>query len=235
MQLNMLGDWTDRVAKGELPKDTPPRPVTFAAGLRLHAEEGVRDSVEYHIAIGVTDKRRATGKRLPSENQGSSTANWVCVVSPTNADVAPRRLDAGTKGAHGGARALVRLSTREGREELTGSERGRFLVLEGIDGCGKTTQLERLRTWLPQSGLMPQSAELVVTREPGGTELGLALRQLLLHPPGDAAPGTTAELLLYAADRAQHVQQRIEPALAAGHWVLSDRFCGSTEIGRAHV
>ena len=108
------------------------------------------------------------------------------------------------------------------------AERGRFLVLEGIDGCGKTTQLERLQAWLPQSGLMPQGAELVVTREPGGTELGLALRQLLLHPPGDAAPGTTAELLLYAADRAQHVQQRIEPALAAGHWVLSDRFCGST-------
>jgi dTMP kinase len=75
---------------------------------------------------------------------------------------------------------------------------------------------------------MPAGAELVVTREPGGTELGLALRQLLLHPPGEAAPGTTAELMLYAADRAQHVQQRIEPALAAGHWVLSDRFCGST-------
>jgi len=75
---------------------------------------------------------------------------------------------------------------------------------------------------------MPPGAELLVTREPGGTELGVALRQLLLHPPGDAAPGTTAELLLYAADRAQHVQQRIEPALAAGHWVLSDRFSGST-------
>jgi dTMP kinase len=108
------------------------------------------------------------------------------------------------------------------------AERGRFLVLEGIDGCGKTTQLEQLRVWLPQSGLMPAGAELLVTREPGGTELGQALRQLLLHPPGDAAPGTTAELLLYAADRAQHVQQRIEPALAAGHWVLSDRFSGST-------
>ena len=105
---------------------------------------------------------------------------------------------------------------------------GRFLVLEGIDGCGKTTQLERLRAWLPASGLMPPGAELVVTREPGGTALGHALRQLLLHPPGDAAPGSTAELLLYAADRAQHVQQCIAPALAAGHWVLSDRFSGST-------
>ena len=108
------------------------------------------------------------------------------------------------------------------------AERGRFLVLEGIDGCGKTTQLQRLSAWLPTSGLMPPGAELVVTREPGGTALGRALRQLLLHPPGDAAPGSTAELLLYAADRAQHVQQCINPALAAGHWVLSDRFSGST-------
>ena len=108
------------------------------------------------------------------------------------------------------------------------AERGRFLVLEGIDGCGKTTQIERLRHWLPVSGWMPPGAELVVTREPGGTELGQALRQLLLHPPGEAAPCSTAELLLYAADRAQHVQQRILPALEAGHWVLSDRFSGST-------
>ena len=108
------------------------------------------------------------------------------------------------------------------------AKRGRFLVLEGIDGCGKTTQIERLRHWLPASGLMPPGAELVVTREPGGTQLGQALRQLLLHPPGEAAPCSTAELLLYAADRAQHVQQRILPALEAGHWVLSDRFSGST-------
>lgn len=106
--------------------------------------------------------------------------------------------------------------------------RGRFLVLEGIDGCGKTTQLEHLRRWLPASGLLPAGAELIVTREPGGTPLGQALRQLLLHPPGEAAPGSGAELLLYAADRAQHVQQRIQPALEAGHWVLSDRFAGST-------
>ena len=107
-------------------------------------------------------------------------------------------------------------------------ERGRFLVLEGIDGCGKTTQIEQLRHWLPASGLMPAGAELLVSREPGGTPLGQALRQLLLHPPGDAAPGSTAELLLYAADRAQHVQTRIAPALQEGHWVLCDRFSGST-------
>jgi dTMP kinase len=105
---------------------------------------------------------------------------------------------------------------------------GRFVVLEGIDGCGKSTQLELLRAWLPASGLLAPGAQLVVTREPGGTALGSALRQLLLHPPGEAAPEPMAELLLYAADRAQHVEQVIRPALAAGHWVLSDRFSGST-------
>ena len=112
--------------------------------------------------------------------------------------------------------------------------RGRLVVLEGIDGCGKTTQLQALAAWLPQSGLLPAGAELLVTREPGGTPLGQALRQLLLHPPSGADPHSTAELLLYAADRAQHVQQRLEPALAAGHWVLSDRYSGSTAAYQGH-
>jgi dTMP kinase len=112
--------------------------------------------------------------------------------------------------------------------ELAVATRGRFVVLEGVDGCGKSTQLEAMSRWLPTSGLLAAGAELVVTREPGGTALGAALRQLLLHPPGEAAPQPMAELLLYAADRAQHVEQCIRPALAAGHWVLSDRFSGST-------
>ena len=105
---------------------------------------------------------------------------------------------------------------------------GRFLVLEGIDGCGKTTQLRHLANWLPRSGLMPEGARLHLTREPGGTALGMALRKLVLHPPRDASPEPLAELLLYAADRAQHVAQLIRPALEQGHWVLSDRFSGST-------
>ena len=105
---------------------------------------------------------------------------------------------------------------------------GRLLVLEGIDGCGKTTQLRHLANWLPRSGLMPEGARLHLTREPGGTALGMALRKLVLHPPGDASPEPLAELMLYAADRAQHVAQLIRPALEQGHWVLSDRFSGST-------
>lgn len=115
-----------------------------------------------------------------------------------------------------------------------GSGRGRFLVLEGIDGCGKTSQLEAIAAWLPGSGLMPPGALLLRTREPGGTPLGRALRQLLLHPPEEAAPCSDAELLLYAADRAQHVATVIRPALEAGHWVLSDRFSGSTAAYQGH-
>ncbi len=105
---------------------------------------------------------------------------------------------------------------------------GRFIVLEGIDGCGKTTQLLNLSRWLPKSGLMPKGARLHLTREPGGTALGVALRDLLLSPPEEEAPQPLAELMLYAADRAQHVSQLIQPLLNKGDWVLSDRFSGST-------
>ena len=111
---------------------------------------------------------------------------------------------------------------------LASPTRGRFIVLEGIDGCGKTTQLEALRQWLPSSGLLPPGARVVVSREPGGTALGQALRELLLHPPGETAPVPRAELLLYAADRAQHVETVLRPALERGDWVLCDRFTGST-------
>ena len=106
--------------------------------------------------------------------------------------------------------------------------KGVFIVLEGIDGCGKTTQLRALREWLPTSGLMPPGAQLVTTCEPGGTALEQALRELLLHPPALVRPEPMTELLLYAADRAQHVAEVIRPALDAGHWVLCDRFTGST-------
>ncbi|MFQ4140159.1 dTMP kinase [Nodosilinea sp. PGN35] len=111
---------------------------------------------------------------------------------------------------------------------------GKLLVFEGVEGCGKSTQLKRLHAALPQSdrlhqlqrrGFVPQ---ILTTREPGGTELGAGLRQLLLSDRGGAPMVSRAELLLYAADRAQHVEEVIKPALARGCWVLCDRYTDST-------
>lgn len=112
--------------------------------------------------------------------------------------------------------------------------KGRFIVLEGIDGSGKTTQVELLQDWLPTSGLMPDGARLVTTREPGGTLLGRELRRLLLEERGELEPVPRAELLLMMADRAQHVEQVIRPALDRGDWVLCDRFTGSTVAYQGH-
>jgi len=105
---------------------------------------------------------------------------------------------------------------------------GRFIAIEGIDGSGKTTLTLALADWLPTSGLMPPGAQLITTREPGGTPLGQEIRRLLLDPPGGAAPCPRAEVMLFLADRAQHVETVILPALIAGHWVLTERFSGST-------
>jgi len=95
---------------------------------------------------------------------------------------------------------------------------GRLIALEGVDGCGKSTQARRLAGRL----------EAVFTFEPGATELGRALRALVLHSPEHAAPVVRAEALLLAADRAQHVAEVVAPALAAGRWVVTDRYSGST-------
>ena len=107
-----------------------------------------------------------------------------------------------------------------------GDHAGRFLVIEGIDGAGKSTQVDYLRHWLPVSGLMPPGADLVVTQEPGGTDVGQRLRTILLDPQVDLPP--LSELMLFAADRAHHVATVVRPSLERGSWVLSDRFCGST-------
>ena len=95
--------------------------------------------------------------------------------------------------------------------------RGRLLALEGIDGCGKSTQARALAAHL----------DALLTHEPGATTLGTSLRQLLLAP--DSPPiSLRAEALLMAADRAEHIATVIEPALSAGRWVVSDRYSGST-------
>ena len=106
--------------------------------------------------------------------------------------------------------------------------KGKFIVFEGIDGSGKTTQINQLSKWLNHANLIPENNKLVVTREPGGTKLGQSIRSLLLDTSQEKSPDSITELLLYAADRAQHVNEIIRPSLNKGDWVISDRFCGST-------
>jgi len=106
--------------------------------------------------------------------------------------------------------------------------KGKFIVIEGIDGCGKTTQIDELSRWLPNSGLINKEAKLITTREPGGSLLGKKIRELILDNNSDNKPSSLAELLLYSADRAEHVSKIISPALKNNDWVISDRFSDST-------
>lgn len=105
---------------------------------------------------------------------------------------------------------------------MTGTKQGRFITLEGGEGVGKSTQIKALADQLRQRGLT-----VVETREPGGSPGAEAIRDLLLHSAGDAW-GSRAEALLFAAARSDHVERVIRPAVAAGHWVLCDRYIDST-------
>jgi dTMP kinase len=100
--------------------------------------------------------------------------------------------------------------------------KGLFITLEGPEGAGKSTQIKRLGEWLEASG-----HAVLCTRNPGGTAIGQQIRQVLLDPANKAMV-PMAELMLYAADRAQHVQQVVMPALAEGTIVVCDRFGDST-------
>ena len=98
---------------------------------------------------------------------------------------------------------------------------GLWITLEGGDGAGKTTQASLLERWLRDEG-----RTVVRTREPGGTEVGVLIRDIVLHHRGDVAP--RAEALLYAADRAHHVATLVRPALARGEIVIQDRYLDSS-------
>jgi dTMP kinase len=98
---------------------------------------------------------------------------------------------------------------------------GTFITFEGIDGSGKSTQLRLLGNFLSANG-----CDLLLTREPGGTTLGLRLRAALLDAMEEVDPLT--ELLVFAADRAQHVRRKLRPALEAGQVVISDRYADAT-------
>lgn len=104
---------------------------------------------------------------------------------------------------------------------MTMAQQGLFVSFEGVDGAGKTTQVERLADHWRARG-----REVVVTREPGGTSLGVEIRRLLLH--GDEPIAARAEALLFAADRAQHVAETIRPALERGAIVITDRYLDSS-------
>ena len=106
---------------------------------------------------------------------------------------------------------------------------GKLITFEGIDGCGKSTQMRLLEQYLTERGL-----DVVTTREPGGTELGKKIRSALLDG-GEGSVEPLAELLLYAADRAQHVRRVIMPALAEGKMVLSDRFYDATTVYQGYA
>ena len=117
--------------------------------------------------------------------------------------------------------------------------RGKFIVFEGGEGSGKTTQIQRLQQWLQTDEVLAllqtkDSAKnksfkgIKITREPGGTPLGKQIRQLLLNPPQSTSIDSKTELLLYAADRAQHVEETLIPWLEDGYWVLCDRYTDST-------
>jgi len=100
--------------------------------------------------------------------------------------------------------------------------KGPFITVEGVEGCGKSTQIALLKEYLESRG-----RAVVVTREPGGTPIAESIRGILLDP-ANSALSPMAEAFLYAAARAQHVDERIRPALDAGTAVISDRFADST-------
>lgn len=100
--------------------------------------------------------------------------------------------------------------------------RGQFITVEGTEGVGKSTNMDFIESWLKRAG-----KELVITREPGGTELGEKLRAVLLDAKEQSMCDDTELLLMFAA-RAQHLNEVIQPALDAGKWVLCDRFTDST-------
>ena len=103
------------------------------------------------------------------------------------------------------------------------SRRGKFITIEGLDGCGKSTQLERLAVALRKQGV-----DVVTTREPGGTAIGEKVRAVLLDSR-TAGLDPWAELALMFAARAQHIAEAIKPSLDAGKFVLCDRFTDSSE------
>jgi dTMP kinase len=111
------------------------------------------------------------------------------------------------------------------KKSLTPGSRGRLISFEGAEGSGKSTQIARLTTRLEKKG-----HQVVVTREPGGTEIGEEIRHLIIHNSKSNAMSAEAELLLFAASRAQLVRELIMPSLDQGRIVVCDRYLDSTTV-----
>ena len=138
------------------------------------------------------------------------------------------RPEAGSGETRASVRRLRRMAGSSCRMWAEAMRRGKLITFEGIDGCGKTTQMRLLGQYLTERGVA-----VVPTREPGGTELGRKVRSALLDG-GTSLVEPLAELLLYA-DRAQHVRRVILPALAEGKVVLSDRFYDATTVYQGYA
>jgi len=121
-----------------------------------------------------------------------------------------------------GIRGSLTLDDRKTRSHM-------FITLEGIEGSGKSTQIAAITRWLKDAGY-----DCLTTREPGGTAIGGQIRSVLLHPSNDdMAPGT--ELLLYVADRVQHLETVVRPALKAGKTVVCDRYFDATMVYQGYA
>lgn len=160
-------------------------------------------------------------------NGAALTLLLAAVATVTVGVVSYRTMDDGTGMSlrEDLTRAWGRISTRT-RHSPPRIGNGRFVVFEGGDGVGKTTQVRLLASWLRQQG-----HEVVTTREPGGTDLGASIRSLVLH---GTQVDPRAETLLFAADRAQHVGNVINPALDRGAVVISDRYVDSSVAYQGH-
>lgn len=101
------------------------------------------------------------------------------------------------------------------------TEKGKLITFEGLDGCGKSTQIGLLAERLSRAGI-----DFVSTREPGGTDVGERIREILKDPSACICP--ESELMLFLAARTQFIEETVKPALDAGKWVIADRFCDST-------
>ncbi len=214
---------TDGTTNASLRRGDDVDQLTVERAAELLAERrAAGPSARKRTAKKATAKNGAAKKSAPKKTTAKKTTAKKATAKKTTAKKAtakksaPRKTTAKKAAADHGRGAGRRVRHRRVTAG-PGGPRGRLVAFEGVDGCGKSTQ----------AALLAERIGAVLTFEPGATPLGASLRRVLLEVDrGPIEP--RAEALLMAADRAQHVAEVIEPALAAGSWVVTDRFSGST-------